>query len=156
MSIIPINDVLPSLGSILALDWGKSRIGLAISDGLQVSTNPLNPVSYQKGNQAALEALERIVRERDIKGIVIGLPVSLDGGLGLMSDEVVKFAKGLKRKIKLPVAFHDESFSTHEAMDRLGGKSYSLKKRKELKDSISALVILESYLSQKALDIPKK
>lgn len=145
----PLNKSLPDTGSILAIDWGKSRIGLAISDGLQISANPLD-ILYVKGRSShqVFSSIQKLIIERDIVGILLGLPVSLDGSIGSSADQIIGIGKKMEQSVQLPIVFEDESFTSVEATEKLSQMNLSKKKKKELVDSMAAVIILEGYLTR--------
>lgn len=122
---------------VLAIDYGKKRIGLAIGDPKMRLAWPFNVI---ENNQELFEKLEKIITEKDIQEIIIGWPVSLQGKKTEQTKETEKFIKTLRQKISLPIKIVDERLSSQLAQ-KLSGKSKD--------DSLEAAVILESYLENK-------
>ena len=101
-------------GRRLSIDYGRKRIGLALCDGLGISMRPLPPLQSTTLD-ADLIALKRVVADEEIVGVVIGLPLQLDGEIGRAAQEVVLFAAVLREQLKLPVDEVDERMTTKAA-----------------------------------------
>lgn len=134
-----------SAGRILAVDYGRRRIGLALSDELRLTAQPL--ATLQRTNRRNdLRRLREIVRKNEVRGIVVGHPVRLDGSAGEMAEEAERFAARLRKELGLPVELMDERLSSWEAV-QLIAKPTSSKKNSVL-DHIAAAVILRDYLER--------
>lgn len=105
-------------GRILGIDAGERRIGIAISDPMRSFALPLNSI-IADGDE--LDAIERLVQAEDIRELVVGLPLSLNGESTAQTHRIRDFASLLERRLALPVHFWDERLSTHEA-ERLAGR----------------------------------
>jgi putative holliday junction resolvase len=132
---------------ILAIDHGTVRIGLAISDEMELVASPLKTLDAQ---QEPEREIARIVRDRQISRLVIGMPFHLNGQKGEAAQRVETFAEKLSRALQheLPIEFVDERLSSVEAeasMSRAGitGK----RERNEIVDQLAAVVILQDYLN---------
>lgn len=131
---------------ILAVDYGTKRVGLSVSDPLGYTAQPLPYLSNQS-RAKLLEALLNVVHEKSVKRVVVGLPKSLDDTLGPKARECQKFADDLRAATGLPVDLLDERFTSREAEDFLVNQlDLSREKRKELRDSLAACIILETYM----------
>lgn len=132
---------------LLGLDLGERTIGLAISDpGLMVAS-PLETIRRGKFTRDA-EALMRVVRERGIGGLVIGLPINMDGTEGPRCQSTRQFAANLLSKQDIPIAFWDERLSTAVVERFLTDEAdMSRKRRSEVVDKMAA-----AYMLQGALD----
>ena len=132
---------------LLALDLGDKTIGLALSDpGLTVAT-PLETVRRTKFTKDA-EALDKIIAEWSVGGLVLGLPVNMDGTEGPRCQSTRQFARNLeKRGLTLPIAFWDERLST-SAVERflVQGADMTRKRRAEVVDKMAAAYILQGAL----------
>ncbi len=144
-------EILPYPGALLALDIGTVRIGLAVSDGLQISPNPL-PFLSVKGmaDEGIVREVGKWVSARGIVGLVIGLPLSLNGDKNDHARRIESLAGKMAQSVGLPVALVDERFTSHEAESLIREKGYHWRRKKELVDSIAAYLILESYLMQRS------
>ena len=130
---------------ILALDLGKKRIGLAISDPLGITAQGLpNLVRVRKRTDFAL--LEQIVRERQVGLILMGNPINMRGDEGRQSGWVREFAQELETRTGLPVKLWDERLTSVEANRVLRSSGISIQKRAAAVDRLSAVILLQSYL----------
>lgn len=144
---------LPYPGSLLAVDMGRSRIGLAISDGLQISATPL-PILQVKNLPEAriLEEIRALARDRAVVGILVGRPISLRGHSNETLKWIEDFIQKLSHNLDIPIVFQDERFTSVEAENLIREKGYGWKKKKEILDSIAASLILESYLHGRTME----
>ena len=134
----------------LALDVGTKTIGVAISDELGITANGITTIQRKK-HKSDLEELKAIVDEYKPDQIVVGLPYNSDGSLGERGKNIEKFAEKIKKFLKLPMEFWDESFSTVNAENFLIQKgNVGRKKRKKVIDKMAAVVILQEFLNSKA------
>ena len=135
----------PVQSRILALDLGKKRIGLAISDPLGITAQGLpNLVRVRK--RADFAALQQIVRERQVGLILMGNPINMRGDEGRQSGWVREFAQALKERTGLPVKLWDERLTSVEAGRVLRSSGISIEKRAAAVDRLSAVILLQSYL----------
>jgi len=132
---------------ILGIDYGRKRIGLAISDPDGIVATPL-PIYTRRDARADIEHIARLAREKEAGMIVIGLPLNMDGSRGEMADEVVAFAEKLGARARIPVVTFDERLTTEEAERVLLQADLSRKKRKRVRDSLAAVLILQGYLER--------
>ncbi|MCD6142468.1 Holliday junction resolvase RuvX [Candidatus Acetothermia bacterium] len=130
---------------ILGIDYGTVRIGLAISDPDGIIASPL-PVYIRTDIRSDVEHIARLVRESGVERIVIGLPLNMDGTAGEMADEVAVFADRLRAQLSIPVVTFDERMTSTEAERVLLQANVSRKKRRGIRDSLAAVLILQSYL----------
>ena len=130
---------------ILALDLGKKRIGLAISDPLGLTAQGL-PNLERTNKRADLAALAALAREREAGLILMGNPLNMSGSAGRQSAWVHEFAEALERQTGLPVHFWDERLTTVEANRVLRSSGISISKRAAAVDRLSATILLQSYL----------
>jgi putative Holliday junction resolvase len=140
---------------ILALDHGTKRIGVALSDELGWTGQPLE--TYERRTlEADLQHIDRLVREHNVAEVVVGLPLRLNGEIGPAAQSVQEFVKCLKGFLTVPVVTWDERMTTRSAEDLLIAADVSRKKRKGTVDRIAAAILLQSYLESrsKAAEIP--
>jgi len=133
---------------ILAIDYGRSRIGLAISDPLGIAANPLESIK-RKSDRQVVEAIERVIRERNVEIVVIGLPLNMDGSEGPMAMEVRQFAVGIEA-LGVRIELWDERLSTRAAEAMLIQADLTRKKRKTVRDKVAAAWFLQAYLDLQA------
>lgn len=133
---------------ILAIDFGYKRIGLALTDPLGMIAQPL-PYLKNKGIPGLLACLKDLIKEKGVEKIVFGLPLNLDGSLGVKAREYQTFAHKIETACGVPVETVDESFTSRESDEILIEElDVSRKKRKKVRDSLAACLILKSYLSR--------
>ncbi len=140
---------LPRAGALAGLDLGTKTIGVAVSDGLRRVASPLSTIRREKFTLDAA-ALLKIVAERDLKGIVLGLPFNMDGSEGPRCQSTRTFARNLERLTPLPIAFWDERLSTVAAERALLEADTSRKRRSEVIDHVAAGYILQGALDRLA------
>ncbi len=130
---------------ILAIDYGDKNIGFAISDSSFKISLPLK-IYRRKSLKDDIDFIANLVKERNVKEIVIGNPLNSKGEEGFMSRKVKAFKDALESVLNVPIILWDERFSTKEAEQYLRAYGFNEKKMKNKKDSISASIILQSYL----------
>ncbi len=132
---------------ILALDVGKRRIGIAVSDPLGITARPHSTIQRDK---LSVEKINAIVKEMEVNRVVVGLPLHLNGTEGEQAADVRGFARKLKDAVTpVEVTFQDERLSTVEAEQRLSDRRGGWRKKKSHIDAFAAAGILESYLQEK-------
>lgn len=130
---------------ILALDLGKRRIGLALSDPLGITAQGL-PNLERRRKRDDLAALAQLAKEREVGLILMGNPVNMGGSEGRQSAWVHEFAEALEKQTGLPIRFWDERLTTVQATRVLRESGISLEKRAAAVDRLSAVILLQSYL----------
>ena len=130
-------------GGILAIDWGKVRIGLAFTDPDRRVALPAETL-YLEPYKDLLLNLKEIIRDKGIRLIVVGLPVRTDGLKGENEDTVLAFVKSLETELGIKVVLYSEIFTSKIAEDRLHEAGKKVGKNK---DSIAALILLQDYLN---------
>ena len=135
------------MSRILAIDHGTVRIGLALSDELELVANPFKTIDAQHEPE---RTIARIVQEKRIAKIVLGMPFRMDGQRGDAAERVEKFAERLGKELQheIPIEFVDERLSSVEAEASLSRSGITDKKeRKEVVDQLAAVVTLQDYLN---------
>lgn len=130
-------------GCVLAIDYGRRRIGLAISDALGLAARPLATLE-RKGRGEDLARLREIVREHEVKSVIVGHPLRMDGTAGDMAEEAERFARRVERALGLAVELVDERL-TSWAADQWLAEHRELG-RGRAKDERAAAILLEEYL----------
>lgn len=130
---------------ILALDLGKKRIGLALSDPLGITAQGM-PNLVRTRKREDLDALARIAEEHEVGLFLMGLPINMSGVEGRQSGWVREFAGELERRTGVPVRFWDERLTSVEAGRVLRESGISIEKRAAAVDRLSAVILLQSYL----------
>lgn len=132
-------------GRILALDLGKRRIGLALSDELGITAQGLETLRRTRVRDD-LNKLTELIRDRDVSLILMGNPVNMSGQEGRQSDWARDFAERLEALSGVAVKLWDERLTTVEAMRVLDESGISQHKKSQAVDRLSAVILLESYL----------
>lgn len=133
---------------ILALDVGNKRIGLAISDELGLFAHPLYTL-HRKGIERDVEEIVKIISSHNVTDILVGLPKNMDGSSGIQVKKTYAFVDKLKEHIDNNIIFWDERLSTSTARDIMLTLNIKQKNRKNIIDTIAAVVILDDYLSNR-------
>ncbi len=131
---------------VLGLDVGAKTIGLAVSDPALMVASPLETIARSKFTRD-IEALRRVMTDRDVGGLVVGLPVSMDGTEGPRCQSVRQFADNVLKVIDVPIAFWDERLST-AAVERvlIDEADMTRKRRAQVIDKMAAAYILQGAL----------
>ena len=132
-------------GRILALDLGKRRIGMAVSDPLGVTAQGL-PTLERTRIREDLEALRRIIAEYDVRQVLMGNPIHMSGDESRQSAYTRDFAERLSKHAGVPLQFWDERWTSVQAERVLKQSGISIEKRARAVDRMSAVILLESYL----------
>ncbi|MBZ4022845.1 Holliday junction resolvase RuvX [Rhodobacter sp. TJ_12] len=146
-SIEDFATALPCIGAVAGLDLGTKTLGVSISDGLRSISTPLRTIRRQKFTLDAAELL-KIVAEREIVGLVLGLPMNMDGSEGPRAQSTRAFARNLEKLTPLPIGFWDERLSTVAAERAMLEADLSRKRRAELVDHVAAGFILQGALDR--------
>ena len=148
-----------AVGKILAIDYGRARIGLAIAEAPHGLAQPLATLERINRNED-MRRLRELVRDHSVKRILVGLPLRLDGTRGDMAEEAERFAQRIRKQIGVPVEMTDERLTSWEAERQLeeqfGRRSKvaesSSRKRKATEkfsvDSMAAAILLREYLER--------
>jgi putative holliday junction resolvase len=141
---------LPRAAALIGLDLGDKTVGVAVSDRLRRVASPLETIRRVKFTLDAARILE-IVTLRDIGGIVLGLPLNMDGSEGPRVQSTRAFARNLSRLTDLPITYWDERLSTVAAERALLEADTSRARRKEVIDHVAAGYILQGALDRLAV-----
>jgi putative Holliday junction resolvase len=126
----------------LGLDVGDKRIGIAVSDSLGLTAQGLSTID----REGCMETLKKIIKEYNVDSIVVGIPKMLNGRIGIQGEKVIRFVEELRAATNLPISLWDERLSTITAEKVLIQADLKRKKRKRLRDKLSATLILQNYL----------
>lgn len=138
---------IPPMGALIGLDLGTKTIGVAISDRLLTVATPIETVKRTKYTADAAR-LSEIISAREISGIVLGLPLNMDGSEGPRCQSTRAFARNFARGTDLPIAYWDERLSTVAAERALLEADASRKRRAEKIDNVAAAYILQGLLDR--------
>lgn len=139
--------VLPPFSALAGLDLGDKTIGVAVSDRMRGVATPLETIRRKKFGLDA-SALLAIVEQREIAGIVLGLPRNMDGSEGPRCQSTRAFARNLSRLTEVPITFWDERLSTVAAEKALLEADTTRKRRSEVIDHVAAGYILQGALDR--------
>lgn len=137
---------------ILAIDYGSTRLGLAMSDEEEILASPL-PVHVRKTLSEDLGFIARLANDSMVGRIVIGLPLNMNGSHGQMAQTVTEFVEELGKKCDIPIVTFDERLTTSEAERVLVQADFSRKRRKNLRDGLAAVLILQGYLDSERSNV---
>lgn len=130
---------------ILAIDFGMKRMGFAVGNTILKTATPIAPLVRQNEQQDIIY-IQNLIDEYDIVKIIIGYPLNMDGTKSGFTHQVENFARLIKEHFTIETDFVDERLTSFEAEEMLKEFQQDYKKRKKMLDSVSALVILRSYM----------
>lgn len=133
------------MNAVLGIDFGKSRIGVAISDELRLLAHPLETIPAGK---KATERIAQIVRERKIDSVVVGFPRNMDGTFGGAATETAKFVEELRAALPCEVTRWDERLTTMAAHRALRDAGKKTRETRSYVDQVAAQMILQGYLDR--------
>lgn len=138
---------LPPMAALMGLDLGEKTIGVAVSDRMRTVASPLETVRRKKFTLDSARLIE-IVTDREIGGILLGLPKNMDGSEGPRCQSTRAFARNLTRLTDLPIGFWDERLSTVAAEKALLEADTTRKRRGQVIDHVAAGYILQGALDR--------
>jgi putative holliday junction resolvase len=146
-----LSETLPTKGRIAGIDYGSFRVGVAVSDPAQLISSPLE--NYTRTDEAGdAEFFRQLVRDEELVGFVVGLPVHSSGDESEKSREARQFGKWLEETTELPISYYDERYSTALADQFMMQADTKRKNRKKRRDMLAAQVILAGYLDSARQD----
>ena len=134
---------------ILALDHGTKRIGVAVSDELQVIAQPVEYIPAQPSAELVAR-LEELIEDRKVELILVGMPRNMDGSYGPAAEKVQAFVAMLEGAVAVPIKLWDERLTSAQANRVLIQGGVRRDKRKENVDKMAAAILLQSYLDSRA------
>lgn len=135
---------------VLGIDHGEARIGLAITDPVGIMAHPLETIQVKTTDP--IERIIALVSTRQVKQLVLGLPLRMDGSEGTAAEKIRAFGRELAEKIDLPLHYMDESLTTVAAAKKLHQAGKNAKKQKSIIDQAAAVEILTNWLDQHSPD----
>jgi len=136
------------MNPILAVDFGRARIGVAISDELHLLAHPLETIP---ANEQAPPRLAQIIREKKVDYIVVGVPRQMNGQMGAAAAEALRFVEKLRTILSCPVVTWDERLTTVAAHRALRDAGKKTRDTRAYVDQVAAQMILQSYLDSQQL-----
>jgi putative Holliday junction resolvase len=137
-----------AVGRVMALDVGKVRIGVALSDGLGLTAQPLLTL-WRKTRGDDLRSLMRLIRKHEVTEIVVGNPLHMSGDVSPWAAKVQAFAVDLRERSGLPVQLWDERLSSQAAHEILDEAGHDTRGRKFVIDQVAAVVILRDWMESR-------
>lgn len=134
---------LPIRRRILGVDFGRARIGIAVSDELGLLAHPVKTIPASRD---AAKRIDEIVREKDVERVVIGLPRHMNGSVGEAAGEVLAFAEQLRKLLPCEVVTWDERLTTVAANRALREGGQKTRTSRSFVDQVAAQMILQGYL----------
>lgn len=132
-------------GRVLGLDVGSRRIGMAVTDLLGITAQGIETLQ-RRNKRTDFAALERVIREYEVREIVVGLPLRMSGAEGTQSGKMQVFAEELRKRFRLPVHMWDERLTSAEANRLLRETGLSIEKRAKAVDRMAAVLILQGWM----------
>jgi putative Holliday junction resolvase len=136
-----------AMNRILGLDFGRARIGVAISDELQMLAHPLETIP---ANEGPASRVAEIVREKQVDHVVAGIPRQMNGQIGTAATEVLEFVEKLRAILPCPVVTWDERLTTVAAHRALRDAGKKTRDTRGYVDQVAAQMILQTYLDRRA------
>ena len=133
------------MNPILGVDFGRARIGLAISDELRLLAHPLATIPF---GEDAIGRIAELVQERKIDCVVVGVPKLMSGKMGAAADEVLRFVKKLRATLSCQVVTWDERLTTVAAQRALQESGKKTRQSRAYIDQVAAQIILQGYLDR--------
>ncbi|WP_017324138.1 Holliday junction resolvase RuvX [Synechococcus sp. PCC 7336] len=141
--------------SVLALDVGDRRIGVAGCDGTGSFATGLTTI-HRQNVQADIATLQQWVERRQAQRFVVGLPFNMNGSVGFQARKVKRFMKSVTAQIPLPVEYVDERLSSVQARWNLQAAGISVKGKRELVDRAAATVILQQWIERRRFELERE
>ena len=135
------------MSRILGLDYGEKRIGLAITDPLNIIAKPLQTINVSK--EDIYKVLNKLIKEYQIVKIVVGLPLTLKNTYSIQTDKVLVFIEQLKNNINIDIDTYDERFTSDMAKDALIKQGIKTGHNKSEIDKTAAAIFLQNYIDAK-------
>ncbi len=135
---------------LMGIDFGDARVGIALSDPLMIMSQGYKTIQND-GTDSLFSEIVSIIKEKEVTKIVIGLPKNMDNSQGFRTDATMAFAEKLKTYTDVEIDFSDERLTTVSAHGFLNEMNVRGKKRKGAVDTLSAALILETYMKKKGL-----
>ena len=135
---------------LMGIDFGDARVGIALSDPLMIMSQGYKTIQND-GTDGLYEEIVSIIKEKEVTKIVIGLPKNMDNSQGFRTEATMEFAEKLKTYTDVEIDFSDERLTTVSAHGFLNEMNVRGKKRKGAVDTLSAALILETYMKKKGL-----
>lgn len=145
---------IPEQGRVAAVDYGRRRMGLAVCDRERILASPLTVRQPGRNQRQEATFFQQLVRDEELVGFVVGLPLHADGRESEMSGETRRFAEWLTTATRVPVELQDERYTSAAAAGRLAGVGLSRGSKKARSDAVAAQIMLETWMARRAVAPP--
>ena len=133
----------------LGIDYGDARVGISITDSLNITVQGLETIHHQGNDKIVLKRLDELLNEYEIDTFVVGMPINMDGSKTIRVEVTEKFIHKLKCRFpKINIETIDERLTTVEAHKTMNFLNVDKKKKRSIVDTISAVYILETYMKK--------
>ena len=132
--------------TVLGLDVGDRRIGVAISDPFGLTVRPLSVIT-RRSNQQAADAIRDLAERNEVDKVVVGVPFRAESEVGTQAQKILAFVRFLKTRIQQPIETWDERFSTADAEQAMIAMGVRRTRRREMIDAAAAAVILDDWFT---------
>lgn len=134
---------------ILGIDYGEARVGIAITDELNITSQGLKTIEHKGNDKILLHELDKILEQYNVEIIVVGMPINMNGTKGPRVEKTERFIHKLKCKYnKIKIETIDERLTTVQAHRTMNELEVNKKKKRQIVDTISAVYILEVYINK--------
>ncbi len=127
---------------VLGIDYGEKRVGIALSDPMQIIATPSRIIKHEDDDNVVVEQILNILKAEKVSKIVVGLPLNMNGSHGFQAERVEQFVLRLKQETSLPIFFEDERESSKKVKEAMK----AVKSKDERIDDRAAAIILQNYL----------
>ncbi|MCH9609924.1 MAG: putative pre-16S rRNA nuclease [Chlamydiales bacterium] len=135
------------MGRVASIDFGLKRLGVALSDPNKILATALGTVIAGKNSEETAQKLLDFLKPHDIETIIFGNPLHMNGKVSFLADEVQHFISLFEKKTSIPIRLWDERLTSLQAERTMKSAGMTRKKRAKVVDSLSAVILLQSYLS---------
>jgi len=135
---------------IMGLDYGEARTGVAISDALGITAQGIESINH-KGEKKLILRIGELINQYNVSKIVLGLPINMNATYGERAQKTKLFAEKLKKEFNIEVEFIDERLTTVISQKTMTSLSIKKEKKKQIVDTMSAMLILQTYLDKNNL-----
>jgi putative Holliday junction resolvase len=143
------------MAKILAVDWGRAKLGLAVSADLGITAQGLSSLS-RVSESKDIDAIGAYILDLRIEAVVVGLPKNMDGTLGPSAEAAQAFAGALSARLDIPVHLWDERLTSLAAERTLVGAGIRRRERRGIRDKVAAIMILQGFLDRQRVTVEQE
>lgn len=126
----------------LGIDYGEKRVGIALSDPMQILASPLEIIKHDDNDDIVINRVVELIKQKSVTKIILGLPLNMNGSVGFQAERVQQFAEALKQHTDINIIFEDERESSKKVKEAMK----AIKSKDERIDDRAAAIILQNYL----------